>query len=138
MTKRSEQGFTLFEALLAVVVAAVACAVAATAMGTAGRLAEVHMDSLKSDALNIQSCIDRLRAVNEVSGPGGLSDLADKNKTLVCPNGVSVRLTPVAIAGGKTNLLKLDKLEKSTARSTLLRATLKSGSTEVTLVFAQP
>ena len=136
MTKRSEQGFTLFEALLAVVVAAVACAVAATAMGTAGRLAELHMDSLKSDALNIQSCIDRLRAVNEVSGLDGLANLADENKTLVCPNGVSVRLTPVAIADGDTNLLKLKK--KSTAESVLLRATLKSGSTEVTLVFAQP
>ena len=135
MTKRSEQGFTLFEALLAVVVAAVACAVAATAMGTASRLAEVHMASLQSDALNIQSCIDRLHAVNEVSGPDGLAHLADENQTLVCPNGVSVRLTPVAIADGDTNLLKL---EQSTAGSVLLRATLKSGSTEVTLVFAQP
>ena len=135
MTKRSEQGFTLFEALLAVVVAAVACAVAATAMGTAARLAEVHMDSLKSDALNLQSCIDRLHAVNEVRGPEGIEKLAGDDKTLVCPSGVTVKVTPVAIADGDTNLLKL---EKSTAGSALLRATLKSGSTEVTLVFAQP
>ena len=138
MTKRSEQGFTLIEALLAVVVAAVACAVAATAMGTAARLAEVHMDSLKSDALNLQSCIDRLHAVNEVRGPEGIEKLAGDDKTLVCPSGVTVKVTPVAIADENTKNTNLLKLEKSTARSALLRATLKSGSTEVSLVFAQP